>query len=442
VKTFLVSIFILIIFQQLVTRHLVKLARHTRNISATRESPPLTLDRRPNPVPRLDELDQVVLALNNMHADVLDANRKIHQLNVSLEDRVVERTRSLRQEIQDRVKVEEEREKLAAVVRRTGELINLASLDGKMIFLNEAGGRMLGIDPKEVERFEMMDIIPEQLADLVDGTVLPLLRDGGSWSGDLQYQNLNTGEATDVHAMLFTINDPNSGEPRFLANVSMDITGRKQAEEKIKASLKEKEVLLKEVHHRVKNNLQVVSGLLGLQAYSMEDKVGPETLAVFRESATRIKSMALIHERLQCSNDLAHVDFEYYIRQLADGLLQNYRIHADNILLDVQTEGVQVNIDQAVPCGLIVNELLSNALKHAFPNDREGRLEIALKSGQGRKLELKVCDDGVGLPDSVDLQKADTLGLKIVNALVEQLDGEMVLDRAKGTCFRITFARM
>ena len=442
VKTFLVSIFILIIFQQLVTRHLVKLARHTRDISATRDSPPLTLDRNPNSVPRLDELDQVVIALNKMHAGVLNANKKIHQLNASLEDKVVERTRSLYQANQDRVKAEGEAEKLTAVIKHTGELINLASLDGRMIFLNEAGGRMLGIDPEDAPNFHIMDVIPEHLAVLVNETILPILKDGESWSGDLQYRDLITGKTTHVHAMLFTINDPNSGIPRYLANVSRDITGRKQAEEKIKASLKEKEILLKEVHHRVKNNLQVVSGLLGLQTYSIEDRVEPETLALFRESATRIKSMALIHERLQCSSDFAHVDFEHYIRQLADELFRNYRVDSDSIILDVQTEGAQVSIDQAVPCGLIVNELLSNALKYAFPNDTEGRIEISLKPGKENKLELIVCDDGVGLPDHMELEKAETLGLTIVNALVEQLSGEMVLDRAQGTCFRLTFPRI
>lgn len=440
VKTFLVSIFILILFQQLVTRHLAQLARHTSNIAATRDSPPLTLDRKPNPASRLDELDQVVLALNHMHAGALDANKKIQQLNASLEDRVVERTRSLYQEIQDRVKAEKELEKLAAVVKHTGELISLASPDGRMVFLNEAGGRMLGIDPREVAHLQFMDVIPEHLADLVDGTLLPTLKGGGTWSGDLQYRNLSTGRVTDVHATLFTVDDPDSGTPQFLANVSMDITGRKRAEQKIKASLKEKEILLKEVHHRVKNNLQVVSGLLGLQAYTMEDRVEPETLALFRESATRIKSMALVHERLQCSSDFAHVDFEHYIRQLAGELFHNYRIHSDNITLDIQTEGVQVNIDQAVPCGLIVNELLSNALKHAFSNGRGGRIEISLTPGQGKMLELGVCDDGKGLPESLDLERVETLGLTIVNALVEQLGGEMVLDRTQGTCFRISFA--
>ena len=220
-----------------------------------------------------------------------------------------------------------------------------------------------------------------------------------------------------------------------------DITAHKQAEELIKRALREKEILLSEIHHRVKNNLQVVSGLLGLQAYTMEDRVEPETLALFRESATRIKSMALVHERLQCSSDFAHVDFDHYIRQLADELFQNYRVHSDSVLLDIQTEGVQVSIDQAVPCGLIVNELLSNALKHAFPDGREGRIEVSLKPVQGNILQLGVCDDGVGLPESVDFESAETLGLTIVNSLVGQLTGEMVLDRTQGTCFRVRFTR-
>ena len=436
IKTFLVSIFILLIFQLLVTRHLIKLAKHTKILKTTRENLPLTLDRKPTS----DELDQVVESLNMLHSDVIRSHKQLSELNASLEDKVRERTLSLNREIHDRKKIEEELQKLVAVVKHSGDLINLASLEGKMTFLNEAGSRMLGINPKEIEHIHIMDVIPEHLVDLVKNEILPILKRGNTWNGELQYRNLKTGHLTDVYAKTFTISSPSSEEPQFLANVSMDITELKRTEEITKASLKEKEILLKEVHHRVKNNLQVVSSLIGLQAYTMKDKVDPATLGMFRESATRIKSMALVHERLQSSPDFAHVDFNYYIRQLANELFSNYRIHTNNIALDIQTDSVQISIDQAVPCGLIINELLSNALKHAFPKGKQGHIRISMRSNQDKMLELKVCDNGVGLPENLNLDNAETLGLKLVKTLVGQLSGEMILERIRWTCFRIIFS--
>jgi len=220
-----------------------------------------------------------------------------------------------------------------------------------------------------------------------------------------------------------------------------DITEYKQSEEKITASLKEKEILLREVHHRVKNNLQVVSSLISLQAYRIQNTADPTILSAFRESVTRIKSMALVHERLYQSKDFAHVNFQDYVRQLAKDLFENYEVLPDTIALAVRTADVQVDINQAVPLGLIINELLSNALKHAFPKGRCGQIDITLQPHQGRVQELTVCDNGRGLPEDINVDKAETLGLTIVSALVDQLDGEMVVERSRGTCFQVRFER-
>jgi len=220
-----------------------------------------------------------------------------------------------------------------------------------------------------------------------------------------------------------------------------DITEYKQSEEKIKSTLKEKDILLREIHHRVKNNLQVISSLIGLQAYRIEGAVAPAILSAFRESEKRIKSMALIHERLYRSTDLAHINFQDYIQQLARDLFQSYEVFSDTITLAVRSVNVQIDIGQAVPCGLIINELLSNALKHGFLKNKNGKIDVTLQYHQGVMLELKVCDDGQGLPEDFNVENAKTLGLTLVNALVNQLDGEMIVDRSRGTCFQIRFER-
>jgi PAS domain S-box-containing protein len=217
-----------------------------------------------------------------------------------------------------------------------------------------------------------------------------------------------------------------------------DITDRKKAEEKILASLREKEILLMEVHHRVKNNMQVISGLLDLQASSSGN---PELIERLNESQSRIRSMALIHEKLYGSKDFARIDLAGYVRTLSQDLFQSYKINPGKIDLIVQPDGdVYVDINKAVPCGLILNELISNALKHAFPSDRHGELQIIIRETKNTEIEIVVRDNGVGLPDDVDIHQPRTVGLHLVNGLAKnQLDGQMEVRRDNGTEFRIKF---
>jgi PAS domain S-box-containing protein len=215
-----------------------------------------------------------------------------------------------------------------------------------------------------------------------------------------------------------------------------DITERKQAEEKIKASLQEKEMLLKEIHHRVKNNLQIISSLLKLQSGYTKDI---QTLEMFKESQSRIRSMALIHEKLYQSNDLSRVNFAEYISNLVANLFRSYEMNLSAIKPSIKIENVFLEIDVAVPCGLILNELVSNSLKYAFPNGREGEVRIELYSTNERNFTLIVSDNGVGLPKNLDLQNTKTLGLQLVNNLVEQLEGTVKVNADVGTEFRITF---
>jgi len=211
---------------------------------------------------------------------------------------------------------------------------------------------------------------------------------------------------------------------------------RKRAEVQVRASLDEKEVLLKEIHHRVKNNLQVISSLLNLQSNVVEDK---EVEEMFKESRDRVRSMALTHEQLYRSDDLAGVDFGRYIRDLGNALFRSYGVDPDAVRLTVEAEDVSLALDTAIPCGLMVNELVSNCLKHAFPEGGGGEILIRLTSGDDGRYTLTVGDNGVGFPEDTDHHSSPTLGLQLVNSLADQLGGTMELDRSEGTEFRISF---
>jgi two-component sensor histidine kinase/HAMP domain-containing protein len=215
-----------------------------------------------------------------------------------------------------------------------------------------------------------------------------------------------------------------------------EIAERKQAEEEVRKSLREKDILLQEIHHRVKNNMQVVSSLLKLQAQDITDE---EALEKFKESQTRIDAMALVHEKLYRSEDLANVDMEAYIRDLERLLFSSYKVNSSRISLSTDVSNVIFSVDTAIPCGLIINELLSNAFKHAFPEDREGRITLALHKKGGGDFELAISDNGIGLPEGMDIKSSETLGMKLITSLVGQLDGDIELNTDGGTEFIINF---
>ncbi|MCP4663039.1 MAG: HAMP domain-containing protein [bacterium] len=218
-----------------------------------------------------------------------------------------------------------------------------------------------------------------------------------------------------------------------------ELDQRQNAEAALRASLREKEVLLREIHHRVKNNMQVIISLLKLQSARIED---PQARDMFKDSRDRIKTMALVHEKLYRSRDLANIDFNDYINDLIKSQLLSYGIGSGRISPRVEVENVALEIDLAIPCGLIINELVSNALKHAFPQDRSGEIRISLRVVRANEFELSVGDDGIGVPDDVDLKNADSFGLYLVRMLAEhQLDGQITFDRTAGTTYHIHFKR-
>jgi two-component sensor histidine kinase len=226
-----------------------------------------------------------------------------------------------------------------------------------------------------------------------------------------------------------------------LANLSLqkEIVERKLAEKKIAATLREKEVLLREIYHRVKNNLQMVSSLLSLQSNELEDE---EARSSFKESQDRIRSMAMVHERLYGSGSLASIAFTEYIPSLTAYLFRSYSVGQDRVRLVTDVDDISVGIDTAIPCGLIINELLSNSLKYAFPGGRSGEVHIDLKRAGDSEFLLVIGDNGVGLPDGLDLKSTETLGMRLVVSLVRQLQGEMEIDSSNGTRFDIRFREL
>ena len=229
------------------------------------------------------------------------------------------------------------------------------------------------------------------------------------------------------------------GRPKMVVEFLRDRTERKLAEERMRASIREKEVLLQEIHHRVKNNMQIISSLLKLQAGYVDDGTYYD---MFKESQNRIISMALVHEKLYQSEDLASIDLNDYITHLADALFRSYGADTGNVSLNIDVADVVFGVDTAIPCGLIINELVSNSLKYAFPGGKEGEIKIALCSTDGEEIELTVSDNGISIPDELDLTNTGSLGLKLVHILTDQIRGRLELDRSEGTTFRIRFKRI
>ncbi len=218
--------------------------------------------------------------------------------------------------------------------------------------------------------------------------------------------------------------------------IANDITDKKMVDEQIRLSLKEKEVLLKEVHHRVKNNLQVISSILNLQSSYVKDK---RVLEILLESQNRIKSMAFVHESLYQTKDFSNISFREYVENISRNLVHSYAATDSPPLLNLDLDDIQLNLDTAIPCGLIINELLTNSLKYAFPVGKQGKIDITIREKDGN-ISINISDSGKGLPKEIDFRNTESLGLQLVVSLVEQINGKIRLDTKKGTKFTIEFS--
>ena len=297
--------------------------------------------------------------------------------------------------------------------------------DNRLVNVNQAFLEVTGY-----EREEVIDHTPKNLhlwsdpAEREEAT--KTLRKKGKLRGEFSIRR-KTGEIRDL---LFSAELIELSGERYMLSMGQDISGRKQAESKVRQSLKEKEILLREVHHRVKNNLQIIVSLLNLQAKKIMNE---EALNQCNEAKRRIYSMALVHEKLYQSEDLASIEFGNYIRTISSELTREM----ESITLEQDLDKVYLGIDIAIPCGLIINELITNAVKHAFPDGR-GTISIMLKV-EKNEYRLTVRDDGIGLSIDIDVAATDSLGLQLVNILTEQIDGRLEVEREGGTAFTITF---
>jgi two-component system, sensor histidine kinase PdtaS len=322
--------------------------------------------------------------------------------------------------------------------RKYFELYNFAPVgyftldkDGLILEVNIAGAELLGVERANLIKNAFIQFInPEHRkkfhniwqstikAGNKQSTELGMIKRGG----DPFYAQI---ESTIHYDELY----------KGLSIALLDITERKNAQNELLKLLEQKEILLKEIHHRVKNNLMIISSLMNLQSRYIKDKASKE---IFTESQNRAKSMALIHERLYQSNDLKKIDFGEYIRSLSNELFNTYDADPGIITLKINVESLFLDINTAVPLGLIVNELISNCLKHGFPDGRKGEIDVDLHSN-GNYYELSVKDNGIGFPKDLNYENTDSLGLQMIVSLTDQIDGNINLNNIVGTEFMITF---
>jgi PAS domain S-box-containing protein len=308
-----------------------------------------------------------------------------------------------------------------------------------MPYVSEKCYDLLGLRPEEIQAdlSKLLILIPPEDSGAIQEAIVSSAVNKTDYHMDHHVQ-MPSGEDLWLRLMATPQSLPDGD---ILWNgVAINITERKQAEEKIQASLREKEALLREIHHRVKNNLQVVCALLDLQADTISDPMPREA---FQESRNRVRSMAQIHEQLTQNENLAQVNMASYIEELVSSLRVAYG--TEKVAIQIRVSDVTLPFDSVSPCGLLINELVSNAMKHAFPAEAfpgHNKIRIVLQKLPSNKqmLELIVADNGIGLPDDTDLSQPDSLGLTLVNLLVRQLNATLNIERDTGTAFRIVFA--
>jgi two-component system, sensor histidine kinase PdtaS len=336
-----------------------------------------------------------------------------------------------------RAEADEARARLAAIVESSGDAIIGMTLEGQIVSWNPGAERLYGYAAAEVEGRPIAMLIPPNHADELPG-IMERLRGGQRIEPYDTVRLRKDGTLVDVSLSVSPIADA-AGTVTGAASIARDISERKRAEQAVRASLREKEVLLREIHHRVKNNLQMISSLLNIQAKSIHDQVAVEML---KESQSRVRSIAVIHQKLHKAKDLAHINFSDYIRDLATSLFHTYGVTAKKIALQLDVDPVMLGIETAIPCGLIINELVTNSLKYAFPGSETGTIGIALHAAGPETYTLVVRDSGGRFPRSLDVRTATSAGLQIVTALVKQLDGSLELAVDGATAFHIAFKEL
>jgi len=343
----------------------------------------------------------------------------------------------------------ETEERYRSLFDRSLDCVYIHDFLGKFIEANPSALKLLGYTGEEIRSVNFTSLLTEDQIPLALNVIQEVITTGTQKESSEYRVRRKDGNYVDVETTATLLYD--EGNPYAIQGFAHDITERKKTEERLKkfneelergiaertarinASLEEKVVLLREIHHRVKNNLQIIISLLNLQSRYIEDE---SVKQIIRESQNRLKAMSLVHERLYMSPDISKIDFEGYVGFLARNLFDFYGVKRQNITIKTDISKVSVGINTAIPIGLIVNELLSNSLKYAFPDGRKGEIAISVTK-EDSTISLRFKDNGVGIPEDKDWRDAKSLGLRIVISLVEQLSGTIELDRQGGTAFTI-----
>ena len=337
--------------------------------------------------------------------------------------------------LQKDIKLRESQEKFRSVADSAVDGIITTDTEGKIVLFNPSLKNIFGYSIDEIKGKHVTMLMPDRYKQKFIDKLDRFKSTGNHELNGKTFESL--GLRKDNIEFPFEISIATWGPKgnKYTTSIIRDVTERKKTEKMLEKSLYDKEILLKEIHHRVKNNLMIISSLLSLQSDYIEDE---ESKNIFKESQNRARSMALIHERLYQSTDLKRIDFGDYIRTLANDLYHTYVMDTSLIKLNIDVEDIRLDINTSIPLGLILNELLTNSLKHAFLRGEGGEIYINFHM-HDKKYFLEVSDNGIGFPNDIDYENTESLGLRLVTSLTEQIDGEIEFNNISGTSFKIIF---
>jgi PAS domain S-box-containing protein len=336
------------------------------------------------------------------------------------------------------IKLRESQEKFRSVADSAVDGIITTDNTGKIVLFNPSLENMFGYGIDEIKGKHASILMPDRYKKQFTNKLGKFRSTGNHEFDGKTFESIGLKKDGTEFPFEISIATWGSTVNKFTTSIIRDVTERKRNEKMLQNSLNEKEMLLKEIHHRVKNNLMIISSLLNLQSRYIKDE---ESKNVFKESQNRARSMALIHERLYQSTDLKRIDFGDYIRTLSNDLYNTYVLDKNSIILDVDVGDIMLDIDISIPLGLIVNELVTNCLKHAFILGKNGKINIKFQT-LDNNYQLEVKDDGTGFSEDIDYKNTDSLGLRLVRSLTEQIDGEIELNNIHGASFIITFPQL
>jgi PAS domain S-box-containing protein len=354
---------------------------------------------------------------------------ELKETNTRLTDEIAERRAA--EEI-----VRESETKFRSLIQSVMDGIISTDAEGAIVAFNRGAETLFGYLADEVIAKPVSMLIPERLTEayLRAFKTFQLLGESYMAGKRVEFEGLKK-DGTEF-SLDISLASWKTTSGTFYTGIVRDITTRKKMEDQINASLKEKVVLIREIHHRVKNNMQIITSLINIQSGLIKN---PEDAEVFNETKNRIMAMSLVHERLYQSDTLAEIDFADYAKNLARGLFRSYGVDPARIALKIDIPSLTIGVDTAISCGLVLNELISNSLKYAFKGGGSGEIGITVSSHDD-EYDIEIWDDGAGFPDAVGLRGNETLGLQLVVSIVEnQLRGSVTLDKDKGARFKINF---